>query len=344
MTLSAAPRITQMPTIPMVDGWYVVPEAKLPESPAARLVYYARLAPSTHNTQPWKFVAGASEIEVFADLERWMPVADPDQRELHISLGCAIESLRIAADFGGWGSEVTYFPVAHDAALVARVRVKFGGPKREDAAGSLLRPMLARHTNRRLFDPARAVSDEDRKRFTNCFAADDVSLHYLQERPALLALAELEDRADALLFARPEYRAELARVIGRGALGASWLLSKLGQLAVGHLPVAQRVEHADGRRLASAPLVALLTTRHDERVDQIHAGEAYLRIALAAEAHGIRVQPMSQTLEVPQTRPELARIFGLGERTAQHLFRLGHAEPEAKPAARRPLESILIAA
>lgn len=325
----------------MVDGWYVG-EAKFPADPMERLVYYARLAPSTHNSQPWRFVAGSSEIGVFADLDRWRRVADSDRRELHLSLGCAIESLRIAADFAGWGSSVDYFPVESDEMFIARVQVAFGGPKREGSAADLLRHMVTRHTSHRLFDPAKPVADADLKRLYRCFQIGDVSLHFLHERLSLDSLAAVETRADSALLARPGYRAELARSVGDGMLGTPWLLSKLGQLAVGHLPIAGQGKHGNSERLASAPLVALLTTRQDRRVDQVNAGEAFLRIALVAEAQDIRVQPFSQVLEVPEMRAEVARIFDLGDRVSQHLFRLGHAEAESRRAARRPASETLV--
>jgi hypothetical protein len=263
---------------------------------------------------------------------------------MHLSLGCAIEALRLAADFAGWGSSVSYFPLEHDEILAARLRFSFAGPKRDSTAADLLPHMLTRHTSHRLFDPAKPPSEQDRKRLYTCFQVGDVSLHYLHDRPALDLLSAVEARADVALFSRADYRAELAGRVGEGMMGTSWLVSKLGQLAVGHLPVAGRMKQQDAERLASAPLVALLTTRRDTRVDQLQAGEAFMRIALVAEAHGVRVQPMSQVLEVPETRAEVARIFGLNERVAQHLFRLGHAEAEAHPYQRRPLKDILIRA
>jgi hypothetical protein len=325
----------------MVDGWYVA-DAKFPVKPLERLVYYARLAPSAFNSQPWKFIAGASGIDVFADLARWRPAADADRRELHLSLGCAIESLRIAADFAGWGTEVAYLPVEGDETLVARVSVSLTGPKRDDAAADLLSRMVTRHTSHRLFDPAKPVADADRKRLYQCFEIGDVSLHFLNDRLALDALAAVEGRADAALLARPGYRAELATAVGAGFLGSAWPLSKLGQLAFAHLPIGSPMKESDAERLASAPLIALLTTRQDRRVDQVQAGQAYMRIALVAESHDIRVQPVSQVLEVAEARAEVARIFTLGDRVAQHMFRLGHAEAEKRPYPRRPLGEILV--
>jgi hypothetical protein len=324
-----------------VDGWFVT-DSEFPSDPIERLVYYARLAPSIRNSQPWKFLLGGSTIDVFSDCARWLNVADGDRREMHLSLGCAIESLRIAADFGGYGTGLQYFPMHNDETLVARVSVALGGPKRADPAAGLLRSMLTRRTSRSVFDPAQLVSEKDRSALYSCFEVGDVSLHFLSERVALDVLVALKTRADAMLFAKPEYRAELAHWVGRGALGNSWLMSKIGQLAVGHLRGSDRIARDDTDRVASAPLMCLLTTRHDRRVDQIQAGEAYMRIALVAESRDLRIQPVSQVLETAETRAGAAKIFGLGERTAQHLFRLGHAEPEAGSSTRLPLESIVV--
>ncbi len=334
--------LTELKHPPMVDGWFVSPDAPLPVDPMERLVYYARLAPSSHNTQPWKFLVGREEIDVFADEHRWLRVADPARRELHASLGCAIESMRIAADYAQFGSTVAYFPLEHDDMLVARIRIAFGGPKRNLPAASLLEPMVTRRTSHRAFDRAKPVGDEDRKAMYCSFEVGDVSLHFLQERPALLALAELEEAADRKLFSDPAYREELAKWVGDGLLGTSWLVSKLGQFAVGHLPVADRVAKDDAARLASAPLVAMLSTRSDRPVDAVQSGEAYMRLALMAESRGIRMQPVSQVLEVPEIRQEVAKLFALGDRVPQHLFRIGYAEPETGPRTRRPLGSMLV--
>lgn len=325
----------------LVDGWFVA-DAPLPEDPIDRLVYYARLAPSSHNSQPWRFAASGAQVDVFADGSRWLSVADRDRRELHVSLGCAVEALRIAADYAGFGTTVRYFPVPRDETLVARVAVALRGPKREASAADLLRPLVTRRTSHRLFERSRPVPAEDRRRLQTSFDIAGVSLHFIDAPEALAALAALETRADARLFADPEYRRELGRCIGEGLLGPSWLLAKLGRFAVEHLPVAERVGREDAARMASAPLVALLATRDNQRIDQLRTGEAFLRLALVAEAHEIRVQPMSQMLEVPEMKAEVARHFALQEGFAQHLFRLGHAEPEVQRPPRRPLESVLV--
>jgi hypothetical protein len=315
----------------------------LPTDPMERLVHFARLAPSSHNSQPWKFVLERDAVDLFADASRWLRVADRDRRELYISLGCALESLLIAADYEGFGSEVKLFPVAGDDNYVCRVGIRRAGPKRDNAAASLVHAMPRRHTSHRDFDKARPVGERELASLRDVADGECVALHYLSAS-AGGALDELLVRAEAKLFADPGYRAELGGWIGEGALGTSWLVSKLGQLAVTTLPAAERFTRAESGRLASAPHIALLSARGDSAVDQVRAGQAYLRIALMAEAHDVRMQPFSAPLEVAETRAAVAQLFGLGERRPQQLFRLGYAEPETVRTRRRTLSEVLVRA
>jgi nitroreductase len=68
---------------------------------AEEIVRAASRAPSLHNAQPWLFRVGAAEVEVWADLRRRIPVADPDDRQLFIGVGAAVYGVRLA--FGHLG-------------------------------------------------------------------------------------------------------------------------------------------------------------------------------------------------------------------------------------------------
>jgi hypothetical protein len=61
------------------------------------LVRLATLAPSSHNTQCWKFALQDKAITILPDLSRRCPAVDPDDHHLFVSLGCATENLVHAA-------------------------------------------------------------------------------------------------------------------------------------------------------------------------------------------------------------------------------------------------------
>src|SRR5829696_6437516 len=60
------------------------------------VVAAAGAAPSTHNTQPWRFVVEPDAIHLHLDPSRALPVIDPTGREARISCGAALLNLRLA--------------------------------------------------------------------------------------------------------------------------------------------------------------------------------------------------------------------------------------------------------
>ena len=87
------------------------------------LIGYSILAPSCYNTQPWIFALSYNEIKILADKDRWLEVADSDQREMYISVGCALENLLVAAEHFGYSHDVSYDE--EEQAVV--VHYRFGG-------------------------------------------------------------------------------------------------------------------------------------------------------------------------------------------------------------------------
>lgn len=79
------------------------------------LVRYATLAPSSHNTQCWKFALDDRHISILPDLSRRCPAVDPDDHHLFVSLGCAAENLVQAGLIHGWNSEVHFDQAAGGA-------------------------------------------------------------------------------------------------------------------------------------------------------------------------------------------------------------------------------------
>ena len=84
------------------------------------IIRYATLAPSGHNTQPWRFAVSGNTIRLLPDFSRRLPAVDPQDRELWISLGCALENLTLAAQSAGHGMEITY-PASGEDSIAVRL-------------------------------------------------------------------------------------------------------------------------------------------------------------------------------------------------------------------------------
>ena len=123
------------------------------EGIARYVVARAVWAPSVHNTQPWRFTTdGGPRISLHADASRRLAVTDPDGREMMISCGAALFTVRLALRILGYIPETTVLPDPGQPALVAQVSW------RERAAADeferrLSGHVLTRRTHRGAFDP-----------------------------------------------------------------------------------------------------------------------------------------------------------------------------------------------
>lgn len=329
------------------EGTWRVPESAFPREgtlteKARFLLRYAVLAPSSHNTQPWLFTVTDDEVRLFADLDRWLTVADPDKRELYVSLGAALENLSIAAEHFGLDHEVQYLP-GSDTTHAATVRLSSGDGSEtaENRDSRLFEAIPRRRTNRRRYRE-RAIPREDLRALQEACVEDDVALQFVADPREMETIAELAARADRRQFADPAYRRELGRWIGRGAFGDSWLEAKLRKLLVSHVNVGLRQARTDSQLIRDAPLVAVVRTKTDGRRAQIRAGQVFERVSILATVLGVQTHPMSALLEVPGLRRELTDLLGRPDRPPQHLFRLGYAESVARPSPRRPPEAVLV--
>ena len=297
------------------------------------LLRYAILAPSSHNSQPWEFTIDGPSIGIHAAEDRWLDVADQDKRELYVSLGCAIENLCIAAGQFDLGYEIDYHD---DTTPVATLTLTRDTEPASERPPGLFDEITERYTNHQLFDD-RPLSDALYERLRDCVIEDDVTLHTVDDPDRKGSIAELQAKADRRQMDNPEYRRELAHWIGIGALGESWLKARIGQAVVTHLDLGDSEARKNSKLVTSAPVVGVLVTDSDDPTARVRTGQVFERLSLAATAAGVATHPMSQTLERPDMREELADILDGGGARPQHLFRLGYPVAEQGHTPRWPL-------
>ena len=91
------------------------------------LLYLASLAPSGHNTQPWRITIKKDKLwGIGSEKTRWLPAVDPDNREMILSLGTFIENLSIAAGIQGYEAEVNVTGKDNFSSEIAEVKLMKG--------------------------------------------------------------------------------------------------------------------------------------------------------------------------------------------------------------------------
>ena len=77
------------------------------EKDGMEILSLASLAPSGHNTQPWTVkIIEPNHWMIGSEKKRWLPVVDPENRELLLSLGAFIENLVLAAGTFGYSVDI----------------------------------------------------------------------------------------------------------------------------------------------------------------------------------------------------------------------------------------------
>lgn len=272
-----------------------------------------------------------------------MPVNDPEDRELTISCGCALFNLRVAAAAAGLHADVALLPDPADADLLARVRLAAASPAPTEAV--LQAAMAERRTCRERF-ASTAVGPEALRTLAEATASEGATLITLDTADQRLAAAALVAEGDAVQWANPSWRRELAawmhpRRHGDG-LALPALAVPVAQMVVRTFDMGHGVAAKDRQLADESPVLAVLATDADTPRDWLAAGQALQRLLLTGVQLGLQASYLNQPMQVAALRPKLQHVAGRPG-CAQLLLRLGVPTRALPAAARRPTADVLVA-
>ncbi|PSL57306.1 nitroreductase [Saccharothrix carnea] len=287
----------------------------------------AALAPSVHNTQPWRFRLARDRIELHADPTRRLPATDPEDRELRLSCGAALFNLRLALRDHGIRPLVTLMPGAEAPGALATVR-RGGHGDLDEETRQLIRAIPTRRSNRKPFRDV-PVPVEHRHALVRAAERERSWLHVVTDRDERARLQGLVARAQRIQAGTPEVRAELTDWTGERA--GDGIPSK----SAGVRPAPQdewalrdfqAAERKPGKDYESDPLVVVLCSFYNGPLAELQAGQALQRVLLTAATLGLSASFMSQAIEVRPVRDELRRALG-GSLEPQTILRIGFGSP-----------------
>lgn len=331
---------------------------------------HAILAPHSHNLQSWLVdLSEPDTITLYLDRTRLLPETDPFSRQMLMSQGTFLELLDLAAREKGLRADIQLFPqgafepAAVDARPTARIRLVADASVARDP---LFQQVLRRRTNREAYEAREPASD--------ALAAITASASGDRMRTGFVLASQAEAMAQHRRIAKEAWRIELVtprtvmeslqvlrvgpKEIARHRDGLSVndplvrALSALGLFDRSKPPgpddAATRTQIDDfNAKIDATPAFHWLVSEGNDRATQIEAGRAWVRAQLAATAHGLSMQPISQALqEYPEQAAPYREIHALLDAppprfTVQMWARLGHA-PTIQPAPRRGLEAHVV--
>jgi len=343
---------------PAYDAWN--DGAGQPGGGTLNLVRAAILAANAHDSQPWLFQVTPTGIELRADLRRNLGTIDPLLREMHLSLGCALENLLLAAAPHGYSPVLTLLPNPRDPTHVATLTLRRGPAP----ISPLYAAIPQRHTNRGAYDTTRPFNPAILARLQALNTVADVGIVWYTSSAAKQAFSDLTVRATEAFIADRQQSVDdfawwrgdwhdlqrtkegitidaaglppLTRVLGKVLLPQSRASNDQAWLAATRDP-----------QLRTAAVFGIIVARDARGTRQrLDAGRLWQRMQLWATTQGLAMQPLNQTVERAE-REQTAGVTREIDRGLQALlpergwaplmpFRIGYPTTGGLKSPRRP--------
>ncbi|MFN3713411.1 MAG: Acg family FMN-binding oxidoreductase [Alcanivoracaceae bacterium] len=314
------------------------------------LIPYAVMAPSGHNTQPWRFEVSAQRIDIFPDFSRRLPVVDADDHALFISLGCALENLLIAAAQSGVHTRVEYFPAGEQC---LRVHLEGPGDIANESTRILFDAMPRRQSNRGRYEQ-RPLSEQHITALALAARQPDVRIELISDIKQRQQMAQHAARACEQQFSDPAFVRELQHWIrfsqrernlqrdglAADTMGMPFVPRWFGRLIMALTSTPQREARKVQRQAECAPLLALFCVRRNDASSWVNAGRSYQRLALTATALGIAHAHLNMPCEVINERAAMKKSLGLEDEPVL-LIRLGFGK-RMPMSVRRPANEVMV--
>jgi nitroreductase family protein len=306
-------------------------------------------APSLHNTQPWRWRVGDESVQLYLDQARQLPATDPEGRELIISCGAALHHLLVACSSLGWSGRLQRLPDPTQPACLAHVQFSPRTPPRADA--DLAAAIPRRRTDRRRFTswpvPAELIGE-----LSELAAENGMTLRPITEPELRWKTYRAIAEAAGQQTTDPAQAAELAAWSGRDPCADDGVptanVPQPGRVP-GQPPMREfaqsELDQPPTHGEPEAAALLLLSTPADTPLQWLRAGELTSAILLAATRDGLAASPLTQPLEIADTREFLrTQIAGTAAAHPQILLRIGWTPPaadELHPTPRRPLAEVI---
>lgn len=307
---------------------------------------FAILAPSMHNTQPWRFSFQKDRAILSTDPSRHLPYSGDAINEPFISLGACLQTMvAVAAGFG--------------AKLDSSFRLDGSGPSVTikisglvSSSANIPKAILERVSNRNLFE-TKPLPDTLIKSITyttEIFNEKAVTVKVLTSASDIEFIAKKTEEATYRTFGDKEFRAELSQWVRNNLTkqldgmpgfvqGIPTPPSLLAKNLIRKVNIAKSQAKKDSKRVINSGNLAIICVKGLSRPTMLAAGRTYAQICISTQAAGYASSGIGTATYDQIANREIVDKFSLPGKPVA-ILRLGKALKPARHSPRRPLVTV----
>lgn len=318
--------------------------------PLESIIEYASLAPSQHNTQPWKFSISGHYIKLHPDFKRSLPVVDPDHHEMYISLGCVLENFIIAANHFGYDANVMYDLNSEQENILIHLY-----ESKTKKFEPLFLALKKRHVNRKGYN-REEIPAKDLGYLIKLSEEKNVSVKIISNPSEIKQITNLVKEACMLQYKNPLFKKELLQWmrfnektalqtkdgIRSATIGSPDLSEAIGKLIFSKFTTPENEARKAKRLIEHSSALVLFTARKNNKENWVQLGRSFERFALVATICNISHSHINMPCEEEQVRRQLKKRMHLNEEEPLLLIRIGYAVKETPRSYRRPVKELMM--
>jgi hypothetical protein len=304
----------------------------IPDDIFLKIVRSAVKAPSGHNSQPWLFAKEDDGICINVDFNRALTIADPENRELYISLGCAAETAMIAARFHGYNTEL------NNDLLEKQGTIKIILSKNVETKQPELYSFInSRQTTRNLYNE-QPVSEDIFIQLKKTVTESCIKVEFYIGNEAINKFAPYILEANTIQLSNPNFKKELIQWLrfsekealqkGDGLYAAcSGMPSPgktIGNFIVNYFVTVKSEEKRLHKLLDTTTMLVMFTSENNDLLGWVKTGINIQRFALTCTKLGLSHSYINFPCQIKLVRDKMKEELGLAG-FPQIIIRLGYS-------------------
>ncbi len=303
---------------------------------ARELVYYSSKAPSGHNSQAWKFKIKENTIEIHPDFNFSLPIVDPNNRELFISLGCATQNIYIASSHFNYECN---WEIKQNSRGNNYIITEFKESK-YIAKEKLFNFIEKRQTNRIVYNGEK-IDGETIKQLKELSNKENIGFYYFKNKePNFQILKKAILKGNEIQMSDSDFKKELLSWIRFNKKEVNNFQNGLTYKVMGFPPTPkfigkaivksflkpQKQNNSDIKKIDSSSHFVLLTTKTNTVKEWIILGMALQKLLLKLTELGIAYAFLNQPCELKSLSLELQKQLPINNEYPSIILRIGYAK------------------